>query len=130
MSHQCVRCGSIYPDASNELLKGCSCGGRFFFYISNKAMEKAKEIALDLTQDEKEKIEKDVFDLIGDSVDDTQPVVLDIESIRILKPGQYELDLVDLFKGEPLVYKLEDGKYIVDLLSTFELLKKKKEVKN
>lgn len=130
MSHQCVRCGAIYPDASNELLKGCSCGGRFFFYISNKALEKAKEIARDLTQDDKEKIEKDVFDLIGDSIDDTQPVILDIESVRILKPGQYELDLVDLFKGDPLVYKLEDGKYVVDLLSTFELLKKKKEDKN
>jgi predicted nucleic acid-binding Zn-ribbon protein len=127
MPHQCVRCGKLYPDGSNELLSGCSCGGRFFFYMRNKDIEKAKELTVDLTPQDKEKIEKDVMDIVGDTIDDTQPVILDIESVRVLKPGQYELDLVDLFKGEPLVYKLEDGKYVIDLLGTFEILKKKKE---
>ena len=27
--------------------------------------------------------------------------------------------IVDLFNGEPLVYKLADGKYIIDIASTF-----------
>ncbi len=130
MPHQCVRCGKHYSDGSNELLQGCPCGGRFFFYIRNKDVEKAKELTIDLTPEDKEKIEKDVLDIIGDTIDDTQPVILDIESIRVLKPGQYEIDLVDLFKGEPLIYKLEDGKYVIDLLGTFELLKKKDEEKN
>jgi len=127
MPHQCVRCGKLYPDGSNELLQGCSCGGRFFFYMRTKDIEKAKELTVDLTTEDKERIEKDVLDIVGDTFDETQPVILDVESIRVLKPGQYEIDLVDLFKGEPLVYKLEDGKYVVDLLGTFELLKKKKE---
>ncbi|MEM4244758.1 MAG: Zn-ribbon containing protein [Candidatus Nanoarchaeia archaeon] len=127
MPHQCVRCGRLYPDGSSELLQGCSCGGRFFFYMRSKDIERAKELTTDLTQEEKEKIEKDVMDIVGETLDETQPVILDIESIRVLKPGQYEIDLVDLFKGEPLVYKLEDGKYVIDLLGTFELLKKKKE---
>lgn len=127
MPHQCVRCGKLYPDGSNELLKGCSCGGRFFFYMRSKEIERAKELIVDLTPEDKEKIEKDVFDIVGDTIDETQPVILDVESIRVLKPGQYEIDLVDIFKGEPLVYKLEDGKYVVDLLGTFELLKKKKD---
>lgn len=126
MPHQCVRCGKLYPDGSSELLQGCSCGGRFFFYMRSKEIERAKELTVDLTPEDKEKIEHDVMDLVGESFED-QPVILDIESIRILKPGQYELDLVDLFKGEPLVYKLEDGKYVIDLLGTFEILKKKKE---
>jgi predicted nucleic acid-binding Zn-ribbon protein len=127
MPHQCVRCGKLYPDGSNELLKGCPCGGRFFFYMRNKDVDRGKELTVDLTPEDKEKIEKDVMDIVGDTIDETQPIILDIESIRVLKPGQYELDLVDLFKGEPLVYKLEDGKYVVDLLGTFEILKKKKE---
>ncbi len=127
MPHQCVRCGRLYPDGSSELLQGCSCGGRFFFYMRPKDIDRAKELTTDLTQEEKEKIEKDVMDIVGETLDETQPVILDIESIRVLKPGQYEIDLVDLFKGEPLVYKLEDGKYVIDLLGTFELLKKKKE---
>jgi predicted nucleic acid-binding Zn-ribbon protein len=46
--------------------------------------------------------------------------VLDLEAIRVKKPGQYELDLVHLFKGEPLVFKLEDGKYMIDLVETFK----------
>jgi len=46
--------------------------------------------------------------------------VLELENIRVLKPGKYELDLVDLFKGKPLVYKLADGKYVIDLVSTFK----------
>jgi len=37
-----------------------------------------------------------------------------------LEPGKYQLDVVELFKGKPLVYRLEDGKYIIDLASTFK----------
>ncbi|MBS3143917.1 hypothetical protein J4446_03535, partial [Candidatus Woesearchaeota archaeon] len=32
MPHQCVRCGNMYEDGSEEILKGCSCGSRFFFF--------------------------------------------------------------------------------------------------
>ena len=63
---------------------------------------------------------EDYKEIVGVKVDQKQPVFLDIESIKVLKPGQYELDLIDLFKGKPLVYKLEDGKYIIDLVSTFD----------
>jgi predicted nucleic acid-binding Zn-ribbon protein len=59
------------------------------------------------------------MELIGEE-DLDKPVILDIESIRVLKPGQYEIDLVDLFKGKPVIYKLEEGKYIIDLASTFQ----------
>ena len=48
--------------------------------------------------------------------------MLDIESIRVLKPGKYELDLIHLFKGEPLVFKLEEGKYVIDLPASFTQL--------
>ena len=85
-----------------------------------KDIEKAKELTVDLTKEDKQQIEKDVKEIIGDQADDNQPVILELENIRILKPGKYELDLVDLFKGRPLVYKLEDGKYMIDLISGFE----------
>ena len=118
--HQCVKCGTLYEDASSELLKGCSkCGGKFFFFVKKDALEKMKALTVNLTKDERSEIQEDIMELTGlDKVD--QPVILDIESIRILKPGQYELDLVDLFRGKPVVYKLEDGKYIIDLASTFK----------
>jgi len=120
MPHQCVHCNKIYHDGSNELLKGCTdCGGKFFFFIKKDSLSESQKIIEDLSPKEKTQIEKDVFEIVGDKVNDSSPVFLDIESIRILKPGQYELDLVSLFKGKPLIYRLEDGKYVIDLISTF-----------
>lgn len=119
MPHQCVKCSTIYKDGSNELLNGCPCGGKFFFFLKDADIEQAKKITTTLTQSEKQQIENDVFDLIG-LEDRNQPVVLDFESIKISKPGKYEIDLIDLFKKKPLVYKLADGKYLIDIPSTFE----------
>ena len=124
MSHQCVRCGKIYEEASNELLKGCNqCGGKFFFFVRKETIEKVKELTVDLTPKDRKEIEYDIKELIGEE-DIDKPVILDIESIRVLKPGQYEIDLVDLFRGKPLVYKLEEGKYVIDLASTFNAKEK------
>lgn len=120
MPHQCVRCNKLYPDGSNELLKGCSCGGRFFFFVKNESLNEVKKITENLTIDEKKQIETDILDIVGEKLEDDKPIILDLESIRVLSPGKYELDLVDIFKGRPLVYKLEDGKYIIDIASTFE----------
>ena len=124
MPHQCVRCGKFYDDGAEEILKGCPCGGRLFFYINKKKLEETKNIVTDLTTQEKNEIEKDVFELIGIERGVETPVVLDLESIRILKPGKYELDIVNLFKKRPLVYKLEEGKYIIDLPESFKKEKK------
>ena len=128
MPHQCVRCSEIFDDGASAILKGCSCGGKLFFYIKKKSLEAAqKEVEdLHLSEKEKEQIEKDIYHLIGDEIGEDKPVVLDIESIRVLKPGQYELDLVHLFKGEPLIYKLEEGKYMIDLIESFKQLVGKK----
>lgn len=128
MPHQCVRCNTFYDDGAEEILKGCSCGGKLFFYVRKEQLEEAKkEIEdLNLTEKDKEQIETDVYDLVGDKIDTEKPVVLDIESVRVLKPGQYELDLVHLFKGEPLIYKLEEGRYVIDIVESFRQLVKKR----
>jgi len=120
MPHQCVRCGTLYDDAANELLKGCKCGGRLFFYVKKDKLKEIQEKTISLTNEEKEQIEKDVFDLIGGEIDEDQPVVLDLESIRVSKPGKYELDLVRLFKKEPIVIKVGEGKYMIDIIQTFK----------
>ena len=126
MPHQCVRCAKLYPDGSKELLAGCECGGKFFFYVRKQNVKDAEEIAINLTDKEKVQIEKDVQEIIGEDYDSDKPVVLDLESIRISSPGKYQINLVDLFKGKPLVYKLGEGKYMIDILQTFESLKEKK----
>jgi predicted nucleic acid-binding Zn-ribbon protein len=121
MPHQCVRCSTMFPDGAEEILKGCSCGARLFFFIKKKALEEGKKLVSNLSEDEKKHIEKDVAEIINIKQEDPDlPVVLDIEAIRVMKPGKYELDLVHLFKKDPLIIKLDEGKYVIDLPEAFK----------
>mgnify|MGYP001598952363 CR=1 FL=1 len=124
MPHQCVKCNKLFEDGSKNLLTGCnSCGSKFFFFIRKEHLEEAEEKIENLSLRDKEKLEKDVFEMIG--IEDDKPVILDFESIRTLSPGKFEVDIRHLFQREPLIYKLANGKYIIDLASTFEMRKKK-----
>lgn len=127
MPHQCVRCSTMYDDGASEILKGCNCGGRLFFFIKKEKLEEAKKLTenIKLSEEDRKQVEKDIFDLVGQDIDVEQPVVLDLESIRVSKPGTYELDLVHLFKGDPLIFKLEDGKYMIDIVQSFKKVKKR-----
>jgi predicted nucleic acid-binding Zn-ribbon protein len=123
MSHRCVRCGKIYPSTAPEVLKGCSsCGSHYFFFFKDEDL-KFKEETDKLTREEREEILEDVKDIVGHEPE--KPIILDLESIRVRKSGKFEIDLVSLFKRKPVIYKLEDGKYIIDIASTFQLKKNK-----
>ncbi|MEK6938268.1 MAG: Zn-ribbon containing protein [Nanoarchaeota archaeon] len=120
MPHQCVRCNTLYQEGAQEILKGCKCGGRLFFFIKQQHIEEGKRIISNLSVDEKKAIEEDVSEILSLKMEPDAPVILDIEAIRILKPGKYELDLVHLFKKDPLIIKLEEGKYVIDLPHLFQ----------
>ncbi len=123
--HQCVRCNKIYEEGSSELLKGCSnCGGKFFFFIKKQHLEEVRKEVEKLTTDEREKIQQDVFDIVGTKLEEDKLVVLDLESVRVLKPGKFEIDIVNLFKGKPIIIKMEEGKYVIDLAGTFQQIKR------
>lgn len=119
MPHQCVHCKRIIPVGSKELLEGCnSCGGKFYFYIKDEQLEKIKENPIEIPEKEKGVIEKEVREIAG-ITDEDLPVILDLESVRAIGAGKYEIDIVNLFKKDrPLIYKLEEGKYIIDLATT------------
>ncbi len=127
MPHQCVYCGKFIEDGSRELLNGCaSCGGHFFFYIKQEQVAQLKQNPIELAEEEKKQIEKDVREMIGLQEED-KPVILDLESVRVVAPGKFEIDIVNLFtKKRPLIYKLEEGKYIIDLASSLQTWKKEK----
>lgn len=125
MPHQCVRCNTFYDELTQDLLKGCKCGGKLFFYIKKESLNKAKQMVVNLSETDKTQIEQDVLDIVGKSEAD-EPVVLDLESIKVVKPGKYEIDLVHLFKGEPVIYKLDEGKYVIDIIKSFAQGKNKK----
>lgn len=121
MPYKCVHCNELYDDGSEEILKGCSsCHHKFFFYIRKEQLEKIRnnEISeIEFEGRDKEQVEKDVREIAG-LKDEEMPVFLDFESVQIIGPGKYALDLGKLFATDkPIVYKLEDGKYIIDLSS-------------
>ena len=127
MPNQCVHCSEIYEDGAEEILKGCSkCGSRFFFYLTQEKLKRIqgkKEQAITLTPTEKKQVEKDVREIVGEheGEDDESPIIFDFESVKVIKPGKYLLDISNLFRKErPLVYKLEDGKYIIDFINKHE----------
>lgn len=174
MPNQCVHCGKLYPDGNKEILIGCSCGSRFFYFIKKEYYEKLinqakgentenlvknvdsliseepmvikqsikepkvilseapkermktiteiKQTIDEINKMDKAKMESDVREIIGVSEKEEVPVILDLESIKVIKPGKFEIDVVNLFnKKRPLIYKLEEGKYIIDLASTLKL---------
>lgn len=130
MPHQCVHCSKIFPDAAEELLKGCECSGKFFYYIRQEKADEIErinsgeieEVIKELEHADKEQIEKDIREITGMENQPERPVILDLESVRVIHPGKFEIDIVNLFnKRRPLVYKLEEGKYIIDLNASIKI---------
>ncbi|MEK6822321.1 MAG: Zn-ribbon containing protein [Nanoarchaeota archaeon] len=125
MPHQCVRCNKFYDDGAKEILSGCPCGARLFFFIKQEKMDelRAREDKK-LSPDQRIQMEQDIFAMLG--VRSEEPVVLDFESVRVLEPGKYEIDVVSLFRGKPLIFKIEEGKYVIDLQETFQKLRSRR----
>ncbi|MCK5449610.1 hypothetical protein KAI32_01990 [Candidatus Pacearchaeota archaeon] len=119
MPHQCVHCGKIVEVGSREILEGCSsCSGKFFFYIREEQVAQIKASKETLIPEfdtvDKKQIESDVRAILKIE-DELKPVVLDLESIRVLKPGQFEIDIVSLMNRKPIIFKLQEGKYLIDI---------------
>ena len=119
MPHQCVHCSKIIEVGSKEILEGCSsCGGKFFFYIRDEQAAKikeAKEIPIpEFNTVDKKQVEEDVRSILKIE-DESKPVILDLESIRVLNPGKFEIDIVSLMNRRPIVFKLQEGKYLIDI---------------
>jgi hypothetical protein len=137
MPHMCTKCGKVYEEASEVLLHGCpECGWNKFLYLRSKEEAEKVTVAEYVKKKEKEwrtKVEEEmkkgeeippegkVVELKGLSPDD-------VESIRIVEPGRYELNLNALFEREEIIMALRgNGTYIIHLPSIF---KKKLEGEN
>ena len=131
MPHQCVHCGRFYPAGSKELLEGCKCGSHFFFYVKEEQLREIKDNPIEIPVEDKKQVEKEIREMAG-IIEEGTPVILDIESVRATGAGKFEIDLVNVFnKKRPLIYKIEEGKYIIDLASTLQQnVKDLKEIRN
>ena len=127
MPHQCVHCSKIIEVGSKEILEGCNaCGGKFFFYIRDEQADKireAREIPIpEFNTIDKKQVEEDVRSILKIE-DEDKPVILDLESVRVLNPGKFEIDIVSLMNRKPIVFKLQEGKYLTDIESGINLPK-------
>jgi predicted nucleic acid-binding Zn-ribbon protein len=121
MYHKCVNCGKLYERAAEEILTGCTCGGKLFYFVksdSSNSSKKKKNVEMN-TED------MEYFYELEDDVNQ-ELVVFDIEAINIKSSGKYELNLDGLMNNNGLVYKYGEGKYSVDLDNNLKQLKRKK----
>ncbi|MCK8519225.1 Zn-ribbon domain-containing protein [Methanoculleus sp. 7T] len=124
MPHKCTQCGREFEDGSTKILKGCpSCGGKKFLYI--REAERHDDVLKEKTiEDIVRDTGEDVLEVREGQRRDEVEVFERIESIRILGPGSYELNIEKLARSDEVVVGLEkEGKYMVDILS----MAKKKE---
>jgi len=141
MPHKCTRCESIFKDGAAIILNGCpKCGWNKFLYVrdENPAPEHVlKSNVSAITgqiSPEASNFIKEVDEILGiqdepkqhelikeEKVETPKEIGNRVESIRILSPGQYELNLESLLERKEIVMALkEDGTYIVHLPSVFK----------
>jgi hypothetical protein len=117
MPHKCTKCGREYRDGSTEILKGCeSCGGKKFLYVKDSELHKdvlEEKSIEEIAQETKEQVlevkahpkkEVEMYDRV--------------ETIRIVGPGTYELNIEKMAKGDERIISVgKEGVYNIDLLS-------------
>ena len=133
MPHKCTKCGREYKDGSTEILRGCaSCGGKKFLYVKEEEINKdvLEEKSIEEIADESH---EEVLEVVEPKSKKKEVEMYDrVETIRIVSPGSYELDLEKMAKSDERIVSVgKEGSYIIDLMSmTKDEPKKKKAKKN
>lgn len=118
MPHKCTKCGREYKDGSTEILKGCaSCGNKKFLYVKegelNDDVLEEKSIS-EIAEDTKQ----EVLEVVEPKTKKEVEMYDRVETIRIVSPGSYELNLEKMAKGDERIVSVgKEGSYIIDLMS-------------
>ena len=105
MFHQCIKCSRTYTEKAPELIKGCKCGARIFLVVKNQSG--SEKLAGNAAWLEKE--------LAGLLEKHGKPISLEVENIRMLKRGVFELNLKSLMSNDPIIIRDPYGIYYVKL---------------
>lgn len=126
MPHKCVQCGRDYKDASPVILRGCeSCGGRKFLYVGEN--DRNRDVLLEQSAEALAKEAPDQVLVVNTEQDGKTESLDRIESIRIIAPGTYELNIEKLANSDERVVGIgTDGNYLLDLHSMIKPGKDKK----
>lgn len=130
MPHKCTKCGREYKDGSTEILKGCaSCGGKKFLYV--KDTEINKDVLEEKSIEEiAEESHEEVLQVVEPGTKKEVEMYNRVETIRIVAPGTYELNLEKMAQGDERIVSVgKEGNYIIDLMSMAKDEPKKKKLK-
>jgi len=130
MPHKCTKCGREYKDGSTEILKGCaSCGGKKFLYV--KDTEINKDVLEEKSIEEiAEESHEEVLHIVEPGTKREVEMYNRVETIRIVAPGTYELNLEKMAQGDERIVSVgKEGNYIIDLMSMAKDEPKKKKLK-
>lgn len=109
MPHRCTECGGEFVDGDMQILKGCECGNNKFLYVPKEKEEKEVDV-----EEKAEEVKSQIAEEMG----------LELETVRIVAPGQYEINLDKVLSRQEIIISLQqNGKYLLHLPS---LLKSKK----
>ncbi|RLJ06561.1 MAG: hypothetical protein DRP13_01210 [Candidatus Aenigmatarchaeota archaeon] len=126
MPNKCTVCGKVHPDNAPYLMKGCDvCGNKFFFYVREEELKQAEKDIKKLTKKEIEEIENDIKEILPEAKKTKGSIILDVEAIRVIKPGKYHIDITKLFSQKPIVIRIGEGRYEIDLSTIQAKLKTK-----
>ncbi len=146
MPHRCTRCGTIFEDGDSVILSGCpNCGWNKFLYVKKECegLENQERLAL---EEQKLDLESSLDEVVR-NIDEALASEKEnpkqeqeeverktdeerVESVRILGPGSYELNLESLFERKELVMAIrEEGSYALHLPSVFSQQKEKQKEK-
>ncbi|MEE8401446.1 MAG: Zn-ribbon containing protein [Candidatus Hydrothermarchaeaceae archaeon] len=109
MPHKCTRCGEVYEDGSENILRGCKCGNGYFLYFRKITDAEAKELKIKKKVREAGEDEKKIWNV---KVED----------------GTYDIDVGSLMMQDPVIISGEEGRYLLSLSSAFKSKKKQKYV--
>ncbi len=117
MPHKCTKCEHLFEDGSSVILHGCPhCGGNKFFYV--------KEVTAENTRVSKPD-EQIVSPLLGEQIPvkpkrERKADPVKVESIKIVGPGSYEINIPALIERKEIVMALkEEGRYVIHMPSAF-----------
>ncbi len=96
--------------------------------MREEVLEKIEKDMEKISKKEMTEIEKDIREIVKkeEGVEEEDTVILDVEAIRVIKPGKYRIDVVNLFTQRPLVIRTGPGKYELDLSTLLSGLRRKK----
>ncbi len=124
MPNKCTGCGKVHADDAPYLLKGCDkCGSKFFFYVRGESLKRAEKDINKLSKGDMKEIEDDIRFIIPEGRSKEETVVLDVEAIRVIRPGKYKIDVTNLFLQRPIVIRVGSGRYELDLSTLLTRLK-------